>query len=43
MDFFVVVVTQVLNGAQLDVDFHLLYQKGETLCYDQRILDGVHT
>lgn len=34
MDF-VVAVTHVLDGAQLDVDFHLLYQKGETRCYDQ--------
>lgn len=43
--FFVVVVVfkTVLTRAQLDVDFHLLYQKGETLCCDQRKLDGVYT
>ncbi|XP_067157020.1 transmembrane emp24 domain-containing protein 5 [Apteryx mantelli] len=34
---------QVLDGAGLDVDFHLLSPKGETLVFDQRKSDGVHT
>uniref|UniRef100_A0A8C2T6J3 Transmembrane p24 trafficking protein 5 n=1 Tax=Coturnix japonica TaxID=93934 RepID=A0A8C2T6J3_COTJA len=29
--------------AGLDVDFYLLYQKGETLVFDERKSDGVHT
>ncbi|XP_025913371.1 transmembrane emp24 domain-containing protein 5 [Apteryx rowi] len=33
----------VLDGAGLDVDFHLLSPKGETLVFDQRKSDGVHT
>uniref|UniRef100_A0A8C4K5I4 Transmembrane p24 trafficking protein 5 n=1 Tax=Dromaius novaehollandiae TaxID=8790 RepID=A0A8C4K5I4_DRONO len=31
------------DGAGLDVDFHLLSPKGETLVFDQRKSDGVHT
>ncbi|XP_050756969.1 transmembrane emp24 domain-containing protein 5 [Gymnogyps californianus] len=34
---------QVLDGAGLDVDFHLLSPKGETLVFDERKSDGVHT
>ncbi|NWI98740.1 TMED5 protein, partial [Crypturellus undulatus] len=34
---------QVLDGAGLDVDFHLMSPKGETLVFDQRKSDGVHT
>ncbi|XP_074895100.1 transmembrane emp24 domain-containing protein 5 isoform X2 [Buteo buteo] len=34
---------QVLDGARLDVDFHLLSPKGETLVFDERKSDGVHT
>lgn len=37
----VVVFKTVITRAQLDVDFHLLSLKGETLCCDQRKLDGV--
>ncbi|KAK4819290.1 hypothetical protein QYF61_000630 [Mycteria americana] len=33
----------VLDGAGLDVDFHLLSPKGETLVFDERKSDGVHT
>lgn len=36
-------VSQVLDGAGLDVDFHLLSPKGETLVFDERKSDGVHT
>lgn len=35
--------SQVLDGAGLDVDFHLLSPKGETLVFDERKSDGVHT
>ncbi|XP_029815536.1 transmembrane emp24 domain-containing protein 5 [Manacus vitellinus] len=31
------------DGAGLDVDFHLLSPKGETLVFDERKSDGVHT
>ncbi|XP_009466639.1 PREDICTED: transmembrane emp24 domain-containing protein 5 [Nipponia nippon] len=34
---------QVLDGAGLDVDFHLLSPNGETLVFDERKSDGVHT
>ncbi|XP_030310643.1 transmembrane emp24 domain-containing protein 5 [Calypte anna] len=34
---------QVLDGAGLDIDFHLLSPKGETLVFDERKSDGVHT
>uniref|UniRef100_A0A8V0ZK01 Transmembrane p24 trafficking protein 5 n=1 Tax=Gallus gallus TaxID=9031 RepID=A0A8V0ZK01_CHICK len=34
---------KVLDGAGLDVDFHLLSPKGETLVFDERKSDGVHT
>lgn len=36
-------VSQVLDGAGLDVDFHLLSPKGETLVFEERKSDGVHT
>lgn len=39
----IVVFKTVLTRAQLDVDFHLLYEKGGTLCCDQRKLHGVYT
>ncbi|CAI5776678.1 emp24 domain-containing 5 [Podarcis lilfordi] len=34
---------QVLDGAGLDIDFHLLSPKGEALVFEQRKSDGVHT
>ncbi|KAF7243505.1 Transmembrane emp24 domain-containing protein 5 [Varanus komodoensis] len=34
---------QVLDGAGLDVDFHLISPKQETLVFEQRKSDGVHT
>ncbi|XP_060088234.1 transmembrane emp24 domain-containing protein 5 [Heteronotia binoei] len=34
---------QVLDGAGLDVDFYLISPKGETLVFEQRKSDGVHT
>ncbi|PKK28022.1 transmembrane p24 trafficking protein 5, partial [Columba livia] len=34
---------RVLDGAGLDVDFHLLSPKGETLVFEERKSDGVHT
>ncbi|XP_054837461.1 transmembrane emp24 domain-containing protein 5 [Eublepharis macularius] len=34
---------QVLDGAGFDVDFHLMSPKGETLVFEQRKTDGVHT
>ncbi|XP_062991917.1 transmembrane emp24 domain-containing protein 5 [Elgaria multicarinata webbii] len=34
---------QVLDGAGLDVDFHLISPKHETLVFEQRKSDGVHT
>ncbi|XP_061489761.1 transmembrane emp24 domain-containing protein 5 [Rhineura floridana] len=34
---------QVLDGAGLDVDFHLVSPKDETLVFEQRKSDGVHT
>ncbi|XP_019386644.1 PREDICTED: transmembrane emp24 domain-containing protein 5 [Crocodylus porosus] len=34
---------QVLDGAGLDVDFHLQSPKGVTLIFDRRKSDGVHT
>uniref|UniRef100_A0A8D0L2B9 Transmembrane p24 trafficking protein 5 n=1 Tax=Sphenodon punctatus TaxID=8508 RepID=A0A8D0L2B9_SPHPU len=34
---------QVLDGAGLDVDFHLISPNGETLVFEQRRSDGVHT
>lgn len=40
---FCLFVSQVLDGAGLDVDFHLLSPKGETLVFDERKSDGVHT
>lgn len=40
---FFLFVSQVLDGAGLDVDFHLLSPKGETLVFDERKSDGVHT
>ncbi|NWW43867.1 TMED5 protein, partial [Pedionomus torquatus] len=41
--FLLLFVSQVLDGAGLDVDFHLLSPKGETLVFDERKSDGVHT
>lgn len=34
---------QVLDGAGLDVDFHLASPEGKTLVFEQRKSDGVHT
>ncbi|XP_015675735.1 transmembrane emp24 domain-containing protein 5 [Protobothrops mucrosquamatus] len=34
---------QVLDGAGLDVDFHLVSPKHETIVFEQRKSDGVHT
>uniref|UniRef100_A0A2K5DKR2 Transmembrane p24 trafficking protein 5 n=1 Tax=Aotus nancymaae TaxID=37293 RepID=A0A2K5DKR2_AOTNA len=34
---------QVLDGAGLDVDFHLVSPEGKTLVFEQRKSDGVHT
>lgn len=34
---------QVLDGAGFDVDFHLVSPTGETLVFEQRKSDGVHT
>ncbi|XP_061042290.1 transmembrane emp24 domain-containing protein 5 isoform X1 [Eubalaena glacialis] len=34
---------QVLDGAGLDIDFHLASPKGRTLVFEQRKSDGVHT
>ncbi|XP_066478938.1 transmembrane emp24 domain-containing protein 5 isoform X2 [Tiliqua scincoides] len=34
---------QVLDGAGFDVDFHLVSPQGETLVFEQRKSDGVHT
>ncbi|XP_034977893.2 transmembrane emp24 domain-containing protein 5 [Zootoca vivipara] len=34
---------QVLDGAGLDIDFHLLSPKGEALVFEQKKSDGVHT
>ncbi|EHB17170.1 Transmembrane emp24 domain-containing protein 5 [Heterocephalus glaber] len=34
---------QVLNGAGLDIDFHLASPEGKTLVFEQRKSDGVHT
>ncbi|XP_053102481.1 transmembrane emp24 domain-containing protein 5 [Hemicordylus capensis] len=34
---------QVLDGGGLDVDFHLISPNGETLVFEQRQSDGVHT
>uniref|UniRef100_A0A8C0U7U0 Transmembrane p24 trafficking protein 5 n=2 Tax=Cyanistes caeruleus TaxID=156563 RepID=A0A8C0U7U0_CYACU len=42
-DWLFLFVPQVLDGAGLDVDFHLLSPKGETLVFDERKSDGVHT
>uniref|UniRef100_A0A8C0B1F6 Transmembrane p24 trafficking protein 5 n=1 Tax=Buteo japonicus TaxID=224669 RepID=A0A8C0B1F6_9AVES len=43
LEVFFLFVSQVLDGARLDVDFHLLSPKGETLVFDERKSDGVHT
>ncbi|PNJ55356.1 TMED5 isoform 4 [Pongo abelii] len=34
---------QVLDGAGLDIDFHLASPEGKTLVFEQRKSDGVHT
>ncbi|XP_060479477.1 transmembrane emp24 domain-containing protein 5 isoform X2 [Panthera onca] len=34
---------QVLDGAGLDIDFHLASPQGRTLVFEQRKSDGVHT
>lgn len=34
---------QVLDGAGLDIDFHLASPEGRTLVFEQRKSDGVHT
>ncbi|XP_069863786.1 transmembrane emp24 domain-containing protein 5 [Dipodomys merriami] len=34
---------QVLDGAGLDIDFHLASPEGKTLVFEQRKTDGVHT
>ncbi|KAK2500599.1 hypothetical protein MC885_019236, partial [Smutsia gigantea] len=34
---------QVLDGAGLDIDFHLASPEGRTLIFEQRKSDGVHT
>ncbi|KAM7326661.1 transmembrane emp24 domain-containing protein 5 isoform X1 [Alexandromys fortis] len=34
---------QVLDGAGLDIDFHLTSPEGRTLVFEQRKSDGVHT
>ncbi|XP_005077457.1 transmembrane emp24 domain-containing protein 5 isoform X2 [Mesocricetus auratus] len=34
---------QVLDGAELDIDFHLASPEGRTLVFEQRKTDGVHT
>ncbi|XP_023416945.1 transmembrane emp24 domain-containing protein 5 isoform X2 [Cavia porcellus] len=34
---------QVLDGAGLDIDFHLASPNGKTLVFEQRKSDGVHT
>ncbi|CAH6880035.1 Tmed5 [Phodopus roborovskii] len=34
---------QVLDGAELDIDFHLASPDGKTLVFEQRKTDGVHT
>uniref|UniRef100_A0A8C5KDK3 GOLD domain-containing protein n=1 Tax=Jaculus jaculus TaxID=51337 RepID=A0A8C5KDK3_JACJA len=34
---------QVLDGAELDIDFHLASPEGKTLVFEQRKSDGVHT
>ncbi|XP_036056045.1 transmembrane emp24 domain-containing protein 5 isoform X2 [Onychomys torridus] len=34
---------QVLDGAGLDIDFHLASPEGRTLVFEQRKTDGVHT
>nr|XP_020748566.1 transmembrane emp24 domain-containing protein 5 [Odocoileus virginianus texanus] len=37
------VFLQVLDGAGLDIDFHLASPEGKTLVFEQRKSDGVHT
>lgn len=34
---------QVLDGGELDIDFHLTSPEGRTLVFEQRKSDGVHT
>lgn len=36
-------ILQVLDGAGLDIDFHLASPEGRTLVFEQRKSDGVHT
>ncbi|XP_060237087.1 transmembrane emp24 domain-containing protein 5 isoform X2 [Meriones unguiculatus] len=34
---------QVLDGGELDIDFHLASPEGRTLVFEQRKSEGVHT
>lgn len=41
--FLLCALLQVLDGAGLDIDFHLASPEGKTLVFEQRKSDGVHT